>query len=96
MERMAETVHLPKVADPEDRFNIGELVAATIATPGWEFIREALAAKVDGLRRELTDKPVRSDAAEYERTIGEMRGLEGVPAIVAGLIKRGEESMQDG
>lgn len=85
-------LHLPEVDDPGEAIDVGDLVAYLTELPGWAHIEDAIAHKVDALRRELMGKPVRQSAAEYERTIGEMRGLESVAGIIAGLIQRAEEA----
>lgn len=86
---------MPEV-DATDAIDIGDLVAYLIELPGWAHIEDAIAAKVDALKNELLSKPVRKDAAEYERTIGEMRGLESVAGIISGLIQRAEEAKRNG
>jgi len=83
---------LPEVNDPGEAIDVGDLVSYLTELPGWVHIEDAIAAKVDALKHQLLNKPVRRDAAEYERTIGEMRGLESVAGIIAGLIKRAEEA----
>lgn len=95
MDRIATTLHLPDV-EASDAIDIGDLVAYLTELPGWAHIEDAIAAKVDALKSELLSKPVRQSAAEYERTIGEMRGLESVAGIIAGLIHRAEEAKRNG
>jgi len=89
-------LHLPEVEGPDAAIDVGDLVAYLTELPGWAHVEDAIAAKVDGLRKELTTKPVRDSIGEYERTIGEMRGLESVAGIVAGLIRRAEEAKRNG
>lgn len=93
VERIPLTIHLPEVDDLE-AIDVGELVAYMTELPGWTHIEAALDARVDSLKRELLYSPPRDNAAEYERAIGEMRGLESVRAIVDGLVKRAEEAKQ--
>jgi len=95
MDLIATRLHLPEV-DDSDAIDIGDLVAYLTDLPGWAHVEDAIAAKVDGLRKELTTKPVRDSIGEYGRTTGEMRGLESVAGIVAGLIRRAEEAKRNG
>ena len=90
--RLATTIHLPEVDEPHEAVEISDAVRFLTELPAWKYIEDAIAAKVEHLRLELTNKPVRADAADYERTIGQMIGLESVDGIVAGIHKRAEEA----
>lgn len=96
MAGLATTLHLPEVESPGEAIDVGDLVAYVTELPGWAHIEDAIAAKVDGIRRELINKPVRESVGEYERAIGEMRGLESIAGIIAGLIRRAEEAKRNG
>lgn len=96
MDRIATTLHLPEVDDPGEAIDVGDMVAYLKELPGWVHIEDAIAAKVDALKQQLLSKPVRQSIGEYERTIGEMRGLESVAGIVDGLIYRAEEAKRNG
>jgi hypothetical protein len=92
LDLIATTLHLPEVDDPTDAIDVGDMVSYLQELPGWVHIEDAIAAKVEALKSQLINKPVRQSVGDYERTIGEMRGLESVAGIVAGLIHRAEEA----
>lgn len=86
----ALTIHLPD-ADAQTRVDVWDMVRIVTEMPGWTRIQEAIESRQSGLQKELLNRPVRETAAEYERTIGEMRGLASIEGIIQGLRARAEE-----
>lgn len=85
--RNVSTVHLP-AADEQEAFEAAQQVELLTEMPGWDFLMEAVKSKVEHLRTQLTNG-VKGTPADYERIIGEMRGVESIEAIANGLLKRG-------
>jgi hypothetical protein len=87
-------LHLARL-DPQAEIERGERVQLLTEQVGWQDILDAVQSRVDQLQNELLTKPPREDAAQYERTIGEMRGLKSLPSIIEGMQKRAEEARDD-
>lgn len=89
------TIHLPD-AEPQERVDVWEMVSYLTEMPGWTHFTAAVSSRIEGLQMELLNKPVRESAGDYERIIGEMRGLSSIEGIIEGLRKRAEEVQLDG
>jgi len=86
--------HAPDV-QPEEAISAWEEVEYVLRMPGWERLKEGIAARVAGLQADLTARP-RETAAEYERIIGELRGLAGLDQVIEGIRTRAEEARKHG
>lgn len=85
--RNVSTAHLP-AASEEERFDAAHEVEMLMQLPGWDRLMEGVAAKREALANQLT-AGVKQTTADYERIIGEMRGLDSVEAIANGYLSRG-------
>ena len=85
--RKALTAHLPP-ASPEEAVETAEAVADLRESHGWGYVTEAVNHRREALYADLINKGVRDSVGDYERIVGEMRGLESLEAIIEGLIVR--------
>lgn len=76
--------------DDETLAHIGRRVAELTEHPGWEFVKQAIAAHQRETGALLMGLTPSSDAAVYVDAIGQQKGLAAVESIVLGLIVEGE------
>lgn len=87
------TSQLPN-RSPEENAEAWNDVAATLETAGWTELKGAIDARLEQLQSDLLNKSPRESVGEYERVIGEMRGLRSIDSIIDGLKARAEEAIQ--
>ncbi len=88
--RQSMPFHLPAL-EPEEAIQAWEEVEYVKAMPGWERIQDALQTRVDGLQSALVSG-AKETPADYERIIGEMRGITAISQVIDGIKKRAEEA----
>ncbi len=84
------TAHLPSVENVEEAWDSAREVELLREHPGWDRFKESVDHKIASLQEQLVSSP-KATPAEYERIIGEMRGLSQIDGLVAGLIQRGTQ-----
>lgn len=70
---------------------MAEAIDSLSALYGWKVLEAAIELQIAARVKELTTLSVRDSAAEYERTIGEIRGLQLFPQLIEGIRSRAAE-----